>query len=108
MEHEIDLGRANRAGALRLGLIVAVCAWLASLVPDGLFAPTLSSMLTVAALVSALLAAITREPVWSLRLTRWDQAGILLALGMLASWASDPEAAAEALGQLETSSASRS
>ncbi|MGH6913730.1 MAG: hypothetical protein ACREH3_08505, partial [Geminicoccales bacterium] len=108
MEHEIDLGRANRAGAMRLGLIVAVCVWLASLMPDGLFAPTLSSMLTVAALVSALLAAITREPVWALRLTRWDQASVLLALGMLAGWAADPEAAAEALSQLETSAASPS
>jgi hypothetical protein len=106
MEHEIDLGRANRIGALRLGLIVAVCVWLASLMPDGLFAPMLSSMLTVTALVSALLAAIAREPVWSPRLTRWDQASILVALGMLAGWATDPEAAAEALGHLESSSAS--
>jgi hypothetical protein len=108
MEHEIDLGRANRAGALRLGRIVAVCAWLASLMPDGLFAPMLSSTLAVTALVSALLAAIMREPVWSPCLTQWDQASILVALGMLAGWATDPEAAAEALGQLETSGAAPS
>jgi hypothetical protein len=108
MENEIGLGRANRAGAIRLGLIVAVCAWLASLMPGGLFAPTLSSMLTVAALISALLAAITREPLWPPRLTRWDQASVLLALSMLAGWATDPDAAAEALSQLETSGASPS
>ena len=108
MENEIDLGRANRAGAIRLGLILAVCAWLASLMLGGLFAPTLSSMLTVAALISALLAAITREPLWPPRLTRWDQASVLLALSILAGWATDPDAAAEALSQLETSGAAPS
>jgi hypothetical protein len=108
MENEIDLGRANRLGAIRLGLIVAVCAWLASLMPDGLFASTLSSMLAVAALISALLAAIVREPLWPPRMTRWDQASVLLALSMLAGWAADPDAAAEALSRLETSTPSPS
>ena len=108
MENEIDLGRANRVGAIRLGLIVAVCVWLASLMPDGLLAPTLSSMLTVAALFSALLAATARDPLWPPRMTRWDQASVLLALSMLAGWATDPDAAAEALSQLETSTASPS
>jgi hypothetical protein len=65
-------------------------------------------MLTVAALISALLAAITREPLWPPRLTRWDQASVLLALSILAGWATDPDAAAEALSQLETSGAAPS
>jgi hypothetical protein len=108
MQNEIDLGRANRLGAIRLGLIVAVCAWLASLMREGLFAPTLSSMLTIAGLISALLAALAREPLWPPRMTRWDQASVLLALSMLAGWAADPDAAAEALSRLEGATASPS
>jgi hypothetical protein len=34
-------------------------------------------------------------------LTRWDQGSVLLALSILAGWAVDPQAAADALSRLE-------
>lgn len=98
----------SRRGVVRLGLMVAVCFFLASMMPSGLVMATFSSLLTFAALVSALLAALTREPVWAGHVTRWDQSSVLLALGLIAGWIVDPEVAAEALDQIEAARAQSS
>jgi hypothetical protein len=99
-EHPPD-ERINRVWGMRLGLVVGVCALFAALMPQGLVLPALSSLLTLGAFASALLAALAREPVWPRHLTRWDQGSVLLALSILAGWAADPQAAAEALSRLE-------
>lgn len=95
----------SRRGLLRLGLIVAVCFVLASMMPSGLVMATFSSLLTFGALASAVLAALTREPIWAGHVTRWDQSSVLLALGLIAGWIVDPEAAVEALDQIEAARA---
>lgn len=98
----------SRRGLLRLGLIVAVCFVLASMMPSGLVMATFSSFMTFAALASALLAALMREPIWAGHVTRWDQSSVLLALGLIAGWIVDPEAAVEALDQIEAARAQSS
>jgi hypothetical protein len=99
-EHASD-DRINRVWLVRLGLVVGVCAIFAAMMPQGLVLPALSSLLTLGAFASALLAGIAREPVWPGHLTRWDQGSVLLALSILVGWAADPQAAADALSRLE-------
>jgi hypothetical protein len=104
-EREPEGTGSSRRWLIRLGLIVAICFLFASMMPAGLIMATFSSLAMLGALATAVLAALLREPVWANHLTRWDQASLLLALGLIAGWTADPDAAAEALAQLETTRA---
>jgi hypothetical protein len=104
-KREPKAAASSRRGLIRLGLIVAICFFFASMMPAGLIMASFSSLAMLGALATAVFAALLREPVWADHLTRWDQASLLLALGLLAGWTVDPHAAAEALAQLETTRA---
>jgi hypothetical protein len=98
-------GRSSRRALVRLGLVMAICFFFATTMPRGLIMATFSSLLTLAAMGTVIFALLLREPVWAGYVTRWDQASVLLALSLIAGWTVDPDAAAEALSQIETARA---
>lgn len=100
-DQSVATGEVTRRSLIRLGIMVAICFFFSSLMPAGLVMATFSSLLMLGALVTALFAALTREPVWPDYVTRWDQSSVLFALGLIAGWTVDPQAASDALVRLE-------
>ncbi len=91
----------DRVSLIRFGLIVAMALLLASLAPPGLVAASFSSLAFLAAILSALFAALGRESPLEPRLTRWDESAALLLLSMIGGAFVDPmevEEAARAIG----------
>lgn len=71
-----------RRALIRFAILLGAGVTLAWLGPAALFAPTLSSFLGVAALATAAMALIGREPIWQPVITRWDVAAWLEAVGL--------------------------
>lgn len=72
----------NKASLLRLGLFGSIALLIASTLPPDLMIASLSSLLWVGALVSALVAGFLGEPVRAPHLTRWDEAAILMLFSL--------------------------
>jgi hypothetical protein len=90
----------NRASLLRLGLFVSIALLISSTLPPALLVASLSSLLWIGALVSAVAAAILGEPAMRVpHLTRWDEAAVLMALSLLLGLFVDQQAVME---QVET------
>ncbi len=87
----------NRQVYVRLGIMVALAFFMASVMPPALVAPALSSILCFFAMASALVAAFTSERLSADHFTRWDQSAVLMALSLLAGFFVDPEALRAAL-----------
>lgn len=81
---------------IRVGLVAAFALFAASNLPLPLVAPALRSILLLAAMISAGIAALRFEPPAGARFTHWDDAAVFAALGFLAGFFVDP-AAVEAL-----------
>lgn len=73
----------NQEHAIRCALAAAFSLFCASLYPADAVAPMLAFFLLVSAAGAALGAWLRGEPVWSPRLTGWDEAAALAALGFL-------------------------
>lgn len=95
-----DQTTLNERIFLAIALAAALAVFFASHMPRPLFAPVLGELLFWSALGSAFAAHLHGQSIFSNRLTYWDQALILLWLGMLAGFFTDMEAAQEALDQL--------
>ena len=90
-------GGPNFGLGLHVALVVGLALFLASFAPGPLVAATAAGLLHMMGLMYAVLAALTREPIWPERLTRWDAAALLFALSLLAGMFTDPAAVAEFL-----------
>ncbi|MCP5374468.1 MAG: hypothetical protein H6907_22255 [Hyphomicrobiales bacterium] len=95
-----DPGDHNRAALLRLGLAFAVAVFLASSAPLPLVPVMAGSLLLVAAVASAVLALFLGERPAGPRLTRWDEAAVLMAASLVMDLLTDPAAATAALQAL--------
>lgn len=92
----------NRATFLRVGLLFAVAALIASMMKPVFFAATLSTMLFFAAIGAAFAAMFLRErPTERKHLTRWDEAAMLLLVSLLVGSFADPNAMQTALQQAQ-------
>ncbi len=87
----------NRHVYARLGIVVALAVFMASVMPPALVAPALSSLLSFFAIASGLVAAFTSERLFADHFTRWDQGAVLMALSLLAGFFIDPDAMQAAL-----------
>lgn len=70
----------------RLAWFIGAALLFALMVPQPLFAATMSAFLGIGALVLSLSALLIREPVWPSHLTRWDVAAILYLLSAFFGW----------------------
>ena len=92
----------NRATLLRVGFLFAVAMLIASTMQPVFFAGSLSSMLFFGAVGAVIVALFLRErPLGSDRLTRWDEAAMLVLLSLVAGSFADPEAMQTALEQMQ-------
>ncbi|SDE08741.1 hypothetical protein SAMN05421720_103137 [Rhodospira trueperi] len=82
----------NAASLLRLGLFGSIAFLIASTLPHDLMAASLSSLLWIGAMISAMLAAFVGESLTAPHLTRWDEAAVLVLLSILLGWFVDPQA----------------
>jgi phosphoribosylcarboxyaminoimidazole (NCAIR) mutase len=89
------------AGLLRVAGVFALSLLLSSQLPHVLVPVAMSEMLGFAALASASVALLGRQPVTALRMTPWDEAAALLAMSLLAGMLVDPNAAKEAVEALK-------
>lgn len=74
----------------RAGMTFAICLLVASLMPQALAAAALKAILLWAAIATGAVAALRREPLDPPRLTRWDEALVLILLGLLAGLFGEP------------------
>lgn len=92
----------NRATLLRVGFLFAVAMLIASTMQPVFFAGSLSSMLFFGAIGAVIVALFLREqPLGSDRLTRWDEAAMLVLLSLVVGSFADPEAMQTALEQMQ-------
>lgn len=92
----------NRATLLRVGFLFAVAMLIASMMQPVFFAGSLSSMLFFGAVGAVIVALFLRErPLGSDRLTRWDEAAMLVLLSLVVGSFADPEAMRAALEQMQ-------
>jgi len=91
----------NTASLLRVGLFVSLALLIASTMPAPLMVASLSSLLWVGSLVSALAAPFVREPVFAPHLTRWDEAAMLMAVSLLLSFFVNRQAVIEHVEALQ-------
>jgi len=82
----------NTASLLRLGLFGSVAFLIASTLPQDLMAASLSSLLWVGAMVSALVAALLGDSLRARHLTRWDEAAVLMLASMVLGFFVDTQA----------------
>jgi len=80
-----------------VGLTVALALFLASSLPPALVAPALAQLLFVGALGALFVAVLREDPLLTDEITAWDQAAILLALGLLSSMFADPAQISETI-----------
>ncbi|MBB4286124.1 hypothetical protein [Roseospira goensis] len=85
----------NKTSLLRLGLFGSIALLIASTLPPDLMVASLSSLLWIGALVSALVAGFLGEPVRVPHLTRWDEAAILMAISLFLGFFIDQQAMLE-------------
>jgi len=90
---------------LRVGVIVAVTVYLASLMPGALVALAMNNLLFTGAFFTLLIALLARDRPMSPHLTRWDEAAVLALLDMVAGIFVDPVAAQTAIENLQSSPA---
>lgn len=83
-----------------VGLIAAGSLAVASTAPPALVPAIFAQLTLAAALVLAVVAGLRGEVATDDRLTGWDQAAILMLLGLIADLMVDPEAVSEALAAL--------
>jgi len=88
--HHQDWNTLNRQRLLGFLIVVAASVAVASFYPKGLVLPAFSTILSMAALVASLVAALTREPINPDYLTRWDEAAVLYAAGLVSGFWIDP------------------
>ncbi len=79
---------------------MALAMFFASMLPDPFFAPVMSELLLFGALGALFVAVLRRERVFARGITDWDQAAILMLLGLLCGLFVDPEAVSAALEQM--------
>lgn len=92
----------NRATLLRVGFLFALAMLVASTMQPVFFAGSLSSMLFFGAIGAVIVALFLRErPLGGDRLTRWDEAAILVLLSLVAGSFADPEAMQAALERMQ-------
>ena len=92
-----DSDRSNNAVLLRAGLVFAILAFLASLLPRELVCASLSSLLFIAGYAFALLALVHDDPILAERLTYWDVAAFFHGTSIALSWFVEPAAVQAAL-----------
>ncbi len=73
----------NLASFMRLGAFSAAAMLFSVMVPPELLGATLSSLMAIAAAVSAMTGALASDRVFTDHLTRWDEAAILLLIGVV-------------------------
>lgn len=83
-----------------VALVVALALFVASSMPAALVAPVLKELLFYGAFGAIIAAAIRRETLFADRMTGWDQAAILLLIGLASGFFIDHEAARAALAEL--------
>jgi len=88
---------------LRVGVIVAVTIYLASLMPGALVALAMNNLLFVGAFITLFIALLARDRPMSPHLIRWDEAAVLALLAMVAGMFVDPVAAQTAIESLQPS-----
>ena len=98
--HDQGEGDPDFHGLLAVGLAVALAAFFASMLPAPLFTAVMSELLRLGALGAALAAVLRQDRLSADAITAWDQAAILLFLGLLCGLFVDAEAVSEVLGQM--------
>ena len=78
-------------------LAVALAAFFASTLPQVFFVAVFGELLFFGALGTMTVAAIRRDPLWSKRITAWDQAALLVLLSSVVGLFVDVESVAAAL-----------
>jgi len=91
----------NTASLLRVGLFLSLALLIASTMPAPLMVASLSSLLWVGSLVSALAAALMRGPVFVPHLTRWDEAAMLMAVSLFLGFFVNQQAVMEHVEALQ-------
>ena len=86
-----DPSDRNAESLIRFGLIFAISFLIASTMPSEAVAATLSALLSIGGFVSANVALLNGERVFTGHITRWDEAAALMALSILAGWFVDTE-----------------
>ena len=86
----------NWQSALRLGLFISVALLFSTVTPPEILAATLSSLLTMAAVASVLIGVFMADEVFADHSTRWDEAAVLLFLGVAVGTFGSPGAIATA------------
>lgn len=81
-----------------VGIVVALALFLASHMPGPLVAPMVRDLLMLGALSTALVALLRGDPVGASEVTGWDQAAMLMLLGLIAGVFVEHEAVAGLLG----------
>ena len=99
-----DYERMNRAILRGTALIMAICLAFALPQADALIAPMFSGYLFAAAGAAMLWGLFTRTVPTAPHLTHWDQAALLLAASLFAGFFTDPDAARQAMQQIQQSS----
>ena len=89
------------SGLLRVAAVFALSLLFSSQLPHVLVPVAMAQMLGFAALASAAVALLTRQPVMAPRITPWDEAAALLAMSLLAGMLVDPDAARDAVEALK-------
>lgn len=99
---EAELEEKNTQSLIRFALLFGIGVFFSSGAPDGLMAASLSSLLFIGSLASALVAILTGDKLFAEHFTRWDEAAGLMVLSTIAGWFVDPEALQVALQNVET------
>lgn len=95
-----DPKQRTRASLVRLALFGSVALLLASTLPRELLVASLSSLLWVGGIVSALVAAFMGEPVRAPWMTRWDEAAVLVLASLALGFFVDTQAMMEQVEQM--------
>ena len=76
----------NGEALRRLGLVIALALFVASLYPHAMMAAFLCEAFSAGAFATAILAMLREEPVQAAQLTLWDEAAALQLLGLIAKF----------------------
>lgn len=95
-----DPRQQTRASLVRLALFGSVALLLASTLPRELLVASLSSLLWVGGIVSALVAAFLGERMHAPWMTRWDEAAVLVLASLALGFFVDTQAMMEQVEQM--------
>ena len=88
------------SGLWTVCLAVALAAFFASALPAPLFAPAMRELLVLSAMGPLLVAVLRRDRIFARAFTAWDQAALLLFLGLLCGLFVDEQAVSQVLNQM--------